>query len=83
MSRLGSLRSVGFKSPIYPPSGVSLLCNYAIHVVYHLGQLSELDSADVSSKAIKDTADVRKLDDTRMKKTEVGHALTRLSQKLL
>ena len=63
LARLSSLRSVGFKSPIYPPSGVSLLCNYAIHVVYHIGQLTELDSADVSSKAVKDTADVCKLTD--------------------
>ena len=58
LARLPFLRSLGLKSPIYSLSPVAVLCNYAIHVIYHLPQLTKLDNNDISGKAIKDLAEV-------------------------
>ena len=59
LSRLRSLRTLGVKSSIYPASPVGLLCNYAIHVIYHLPQLTHLDDSDIDGKAIRDLMEVR------------------------
>ncbi|KAM4690503.1 leucine-rich repeat-containing protein 9, partial [Rhinophrynus dorsalis] len=57
LARLANLKDLGLKDPQYGPNPVCLLCNYAIHVLYHLPQLQRLDTYDVSPKQIKDLAE--------------------------
>lgn len=54
LSRLASLRTLGLKSSVYSACPVTLLCNYAIHLIYHLGQLTHLDDFEISGKYIKE-----------------------------
>jgi len=54
---LPRLRSLYLKDPLYPPCPVALLCNYPIHMVYHLPSLHCLDSQDVSMKTLKEMAE--------------------------
>ncbi|XP_053331520.1 leucine-rich repeat-containing protein 9 [Spea bombifrons] len=57
LARLANLKDLGLQDPEYEPNPVCLLCNYTIHVLYHVPQLRTLDTYDVSSKQIKDFAD--------------------------
>ncbi|XP_031746458.1 leucine-rich repeat-containing protein 9 isoform X3 [Xenopus tropicalis] len=57
LARLPSLMDLGLKDPQYSPNPVCLLCNYAIHVLYHIPQLQRLDTYDVSEKQIKNLAE--------------------------
>ncbi|KAG8453463.1 hypothetical protein GDO86_000189 [Hymenochirus boettgeri] len=57
LARLANLKDLGLKDPQYGPNPVCLLCNYAIHVLYHIPQLQRLDTNDVSEKQIKNLAE--------------------------
>uniref|UniRef100_H3BH59 Leucine rich repeat containing 9 n=1 Tax=Latimeria chalumnae TaxID=7897 RepID=H3BH59_LATCH len=57
LARLFHLKELGLKDPLYKTNPVCLLCNYAIHVLYHMPQLQRLDTYDVSNKQIKDMAE--------------------------
>uniref|UniRef100_S4RIN5 Uncharacterized protein n=1 Tax=Petromyzon marinus TaxID=7757 RepID=S4RIN5_PETMA len=57
LSRLPALTELSLQDPLYAPCSVSLLCNYATHLLYHLPQLRRLDTIDVSSRALKDLAE--------------------------
>ncbi|XP_062619612.1 leucine-rich repeat-containing protein 9-like isoform X3 [Saccostrea cucullata] len=48
LMRLPVLLSLSLKDPQFPPAPVSLLCNYSTHVLYHLPNLSKLDTYDAS-----------------------------------
>ncbi|XP_072533364.1 leucine-rich repeat-containing protein 9 [Salminus brasiliensis] len=58
LGRLSKLRELGLKDPQYGPNPVCMLCNYSTHILYHVPTLHRLDSYDVSSKAIKDAAEL-------------------------
>eukprot|EP00795_Rhopilema_esculentum_P008396 gene8396-14373_t len=58
LSYLPKLRSLSFKDPLYTPSPVGLLCNYALHVLYHLPALNTLDSLDVSVRSLKEMSEM-------------------------
>ena len=55
--RLPQLHSLSLKDPLYSPAPVSLLCNYSTHVLFHLPNLTKLDTYDVS-KTVVDVAEV-------------------------
>ncbi|ESO85655.1 hypothetical protein LOTGIDRAFT_210857 [Lottia gigantea] len=55
--RLPFLKSLSFKDPQYQPCPVSILCNYSIHLLYHLPTLQRLDTYDVSSKQLAELAE--------------------------
>ncbi|KAM3594085.1 uncharacterized protein V6R79_001921 [Siganus canaliculatus] len=57
LAHLPSLTELALKDPMSTPNPVSLLCNYATHVLYHLPGLRRLDSYDVSSKHVKEAAE--------------------------
>ncbi|OCT68507.1 leucine-rich repeat-containing protein 9 isoform X2 [Xenopus laevis] len=57
LARLANLLDLGLKDPQYGPNPVCLLCNYAIHVLYHIPQLQRLDTYSVSDKQIKNLAE--------------------------
>ncbi|XP_056023048.1 leucine-rich repeat-containing protein 9-like isoform X3 [Ostrea edulis] len=48
LMRLPELQSLNLKDPQFCPAPVSLLCNYSTHVLYHLPNISKLDTYDVS-----------------------------------
>ena len=56
--KLPLLKSLALKDPLYSPAPVSLLCNYATHVLYHLTSLTKLDTYDVTSKCMNEVAEV-------------------------
>ena len=56
--RVPSLHSLSLKDPLYNPAPVSLLCNYATHVLYHLPHLTKLDTYDVAGKSMTEVAEV-------------------------
>ncbi|XP_041353285.1 leucine-rich repeat-containing protein 9-like isoform X2 [Gigantopelta aegis] len=56
--RLPKLTSVSFKDPLYPPCPASLLCNYSIHVMFHLPGLKRLDTYDVVSKNLSEISEI-------------------------
>lgn len=58
MTRLPCLKDLCLNDPQYKTNPVCLLCNYSIHVLYHLPSLQRLDTFDVSAKQIKELADV-------------------------
>nr|ARS01405.1 leucine-rich repeat-containing protein 9-like protein [Oncorhynchus nerka] len=57
LAPLTCLRVLGLKDPQSSPTPVCLLCNYATHVLYHMPGLQRLDTYDVSSKHLKDSAE--------------------------
>ncbi|XP_045436000.1 leucine-rich repeat-containing protein 9 isoform X2 [Pipistrellus kuhlii] len=63
LTRLRHLKDLCLNDPQYKTNPVCLLCNYSIHVLYHLPCLQRLDTYDVSAKPIKNLADT-----TAMKK---------------
>ncbi|XP_045307094.1 leucine-rich repeat-containing protein 9 isoform X5 [Leopardus geoffroyi] len=63
LTRLRHLKDLCLNDPQYKTNPVCLLCNYSIHVLYHLPSLQRLDTFDVSAKQIKELADT-----TAMKK---------------
>uniref|UniRef100_A0A8C0WVT3 U2A'/phosphoprotein 32 family A C-terminal domain-containing protein n=1 Tax=Castor canadensis TaxID=51338 RepID=A0A8C0WVT3_CASCN len=63
LTRLPCLKDLCLNDPQYKTNPVCLLCNYSIHVLYHLPSLQRLDTFDVSAKQIKELADT-----TAMKK---------------
>lgn len=58
--RLPVLCSLSLKDPLYSPSPVSLLCNYSTHVLFHLPNVTKLDTFDVS-KTVVEVAEVSSL----------------------
>lgn len=58
LARLPNLRELALKDPTSTPNPVCLLCNYATHVLYYMPGLQLLDTYDVSSKQVKDAAEV-------------------------
>lgn len=61
LQKLTNLEELGLKSPMYQPNPVGLLCNYSTHMLFHLAQLVSLDGLDVTTKSLKDLAEVVKL----------------------
>ncbi|KAK2826054.1 hypothetical protein Q5P01_020268 [Channa striata] len=57
LAHLPQLRELALKDPMSTPNPVCLLCNYAIHVLYHMPALQRLDTYDVSSKQVKEAAE--------------------------
>ncbi|KAL3874482.1 hypothetical protein ACJMK2_037491, partial [Sinanodonta woodiana] len=57
LMRLPNLSILSLKDPLYSPCPVSLLCNYSTHVLYHLPNLTKLDTYDVSNKSLADMAE--------------------------
>ena len=60
LSQLPCLESLSLKDPVYGLSPVALLCNYSTHLLYHLPNLSRVDSYSVENKTLKDLAEVWK-----------------------
>ncbi|KAK3093172.1 hypothetical protein FSP39_012192 [Pinctada imbricata] len=56
LMRLPKLISLSLKDSVYSPAPVSLLCNYSTHVLYHLPNLTRLDTYDIS-KTVSDLAE--------------------------
>jgi len=59
LTRLQRLTHLSLKDPQSIPNPLCLLYNYYIHVIYHMPHLQCLDTYDVSSKHLKDFAEVR------------------------
>ncbi|XP_073775247.1 leucine-rich repeat-containing protein 9 isoform X2 [Danio rerio] len=57
LARLPRLRYLSLKDPQCIPNPVCLLYNYYIHVLYHMPNLQLLDTYDMSSRQLKDTAE--------------------------
>ncbi|XP_050982867.1 leucine-rich repeat-containing protein 9 [Labeo rohita] len=57
LARLPRLRHLSLKDPQSVPNPLCLLYNYYIHVLYHMPHLQRLDTYDISSKHLKDTAE--------------------------
>uniref|UniRef100_A0A8C1EU04 Leucine rich repeat containing 9 n=2 Tax=Cyprinus carpio TaxID=7962 RepID=A0A8C1EU04_CYPCA len=57
LARLPRLRHLSLKDPQSIPNPLCLLYNYYIHVLYHMPHLQRLDTYDISSKHLKDTAE--------------------------
>lgn len=58
LSVLQNLRKLSFRDPQFAPAPVSLQCNYATHVLYHIPQLTYLDTFSVTSPALKEVVQV-------------------------
>ncbi|KTG39503.1 hypothetical protein cypCar_00002327 [Cyprinus carpio] len=58
LARLPRLRHLSLKDPQSIPNPLCLLYNYYIHVLYHMPHLQRLDTYDISSKHLKDTAEM-------------------------
>ncbi|XP_066535622.1 leucine-rich repeat-containing protein 9 [Hoplias malabaricus] len=58
LTHLSKLRELSLKDPQSSPNPVCVLCNYSTHVLYHIPALYRLDSYDVSSRTIKEAAEV-------------------------
>lgn len=58
LAHLPNLTELALKDPTSTPNPVCLLCNYATHVLYHMPRLQRLDTYDVSSKLVKEAAEV-------------------------
>lgn len=58
LAHLPQLRELTLNDPTTTPNPVCLLHNYATHVLYHMPHLQQLDTHDVSSMEVKDTAEV-------------------------
>ncbi|XP_056914426.1 leucine-rich repeat-containing protein 9 isoform X2 [Takifugu flavidus] len=57
LAHLPQLRELMLNDPTTTPNPVCLLHNYATHVLYHMPQLQHLDTHDISSTEVKDTAE--------------------------
>ncbi|TRY55271.1 hypothetical protein DNTS_015750, partial [Danionella cerebrum] len=57
LARLPRLRHLSLQDPQCIPNPVCLLYNYYIHVLYHMPLLHRLDTYDISSKHLKDSAE--------------------------
>nr|XP_033808784.1 leucine-rich repeat-containing protein 9 isoform X2 [Geotrypetes seraphini] len=57
LARLPHLKDLGLGDPQYSPNPVCLLCNYAIHVLFHMPELQRLDTYDVTHRQVKDLAE--------------------------
>uniref|UniRef100_A0A671WDQ5 Leucine rich repeat containing 9 n=1 Tax=Sparus aurata TaxID=8175 RepID=A0A671WDQ5_SPAAU len=78
LARQPNLQELALKDPTSTPNPVCLLCNYATHVLYHVPGLQRLDTYDVSSKQVKDTAE-----STVMKKMMYYNMRVRTAQRNL
>lgn len=58
LTRLPKLQTLGLRDPQYASAPVTRLFNYLVFVLYHLPQLTRLDSYNVASKQLKDFAEV-------------------------
>lgn len=59
LAQLPQLRHLSLKDPQSIPNPLCMLYNYYIHVLYHMPHLQRLDTYDIYSKHLKDTAEVR------------------------
>ena len=57
LTRLPKLQTLGLRDPQYASAPVTRLFNYLVFVLYHLPQLTRLDSYNVASKQLKDFAE--------------------------
>ncbi|XP_019940178.2 leucine-rich repeat-containing protein 9 isoform X2 [Paralichthys olivaceus] len=57
LAGLPHLRELSLRDPTSTPNPVCLLCNYVIHVLYHMPGLQRLDTYVVSSKQVKEVAE--------------------------
>ncbi len=53
-----NLKHLCLKDPQYGYNPVTMLCNYSLYVIYHLPNLSTLDTLTISLKIVKELADV-------------------------
>ena len=51
LSRIETLRTLAFSDPHYGDNPICNLCNYQTYVLYHLGQLTNLDSMYISRES--------------------------------
>ncbi|KAM9842946.1 leucine-rich repeat-containing protein 9 [Aulostomus maculatus] len=58
LARLPHLKELALNDPTSTPDPVCLLWNYATHVLYHMPALQRLDMYDISSKQVKEAAEV-------------------------
>lgn len=58
LAHLRQLRELTLNDPTTTPNPVCLLHNYATHVLYHMPHLQQLDTHDISSAEVKETAEV-------------------------
>lgn len=79
LMRLPVLCSLSLKDPLYSPSPVSLLCNYSTHVLFHLPNVTKLDTFDVS-KTVVEVAEVSSLQTNVMSYYHSEKQLVLLSQ---
>lgn len=59
LAHLRQLRELTLNDPTTTPNPVCLMHNYATHVLYHMPHLQQLDTHDISSAEVKETAEVR------------------------
>ncbi|XP_014829345.1 PREDICTED: leucine-rich repeat-containing protein 9-like [Poecilia mexicana] len=78
LARLPRLKELALNDPTSASNPVCQLCNYGIHILYHMPGLERLDNWDVSCKQIKDTAE-----SAVMKKLMYYNMRVRLAQRNL
>uniref|UniRef100_A0A3P9PLE0 Leucine rich repeat containing 9 n=1 Tax=Poecilia reticulata TaxID=8081 RepID=A0A3P9PLE0_POERE len=78
LARLPHLKELALNDPTSALNPVCELCNYGIHILYHMPGLERLDNWDVSCKQIKDTAE-----SAVMKKLMYYNMRVRLAQRNL
>uniref|UniRef100_A0A3B5LPI9 Leucine rich repeat containing 9 n=1 Tax=Xiphophorus couchianus TaxID=32473 RepID=A0A3B5LPI9_9TELE len=78
LARLPRLKELALNDPTSASNPVCQLCNYSIHILYHLPGLERLDTWDVSCKQIKDAAE-----SAVMKKLMYYNMRVRLAQRNL
>ncbi|XP_005098353.1 leucine-rich repeat-containing protein 9 [Aplysia californica] len=55
--RMIKLMRLSLKDPLYHPCPASQLCNYSTHILYHLPNLSALDTLDITNRQLADLAE--------------------------
>ncbi|XP_054909202.1 leucine-rich repeat-containing protein 9 isoform X2 [Poeciliopsis prolifica] len=78
LTRLPHLKQLALNDPTSASNPVCQLCNYSIHILYHMPGLERLDNWDVSSKQIKNAAE-----SAVMKKLMYYNMRVRLAQRNL
>ena len=58
LGKLTRLKTLGLRNPRYAHNPACLLCNYSTHILYHMPSVQMLDGHDVSSKSLRELAEV-------------------------
>ena len=58
LAKLPNLVELGLKNNLYETNPIGLLCNYSTHLLYHMPNLTSLDTYDVTSKTLRDMVEV-------------------------